>query len=106
MQFSFNRAGLAAICSFLLLSTALATTVPENGNSLDARVAPVFPDEGKIITRDEYVAYLKKYYPKTDNYILYTGYSVDQVKAFQKANPGKGYYYYDDFFDAEKSEHY
>lgn len=50
------------------------------------------------------MTYLKKYYPNTDNYIEYNGNSESQVRAFQAQNPG--YYYYEDFFNADKSKHY
>ena len=101
LSFYFNRRrSLTALVSLLLLSIlniAVASPLPQNGvseKSLTARVV-----KGSTITVGEYVAYLQHYYPKTDQYIQYSGYSEPQVLAFQKENPG--YYYYDDFFNAE-----
>jgi hypothetical protein len=101
LSFYFNRhRSLTALVSLLLLSIlniAVASPLPQSGvseKSLTARAV-----EGSTITVDEYVDYLKKYYPKTDQYIQYSGYSEPQVVAFQAKNPG--YYYYDDFFNAD-----
>lgn len=112
MQFSLHsnwRLSLTALFSILLLSTldiAIAAPLPQNGvgvKSLAARGPPEGPPKNQI-TLEEYVAYLRQYYPDTDKYIEYSGNSEDQVKAFQAKNPG--YYYYEDFFNAEKSKHY
>jgi hypothetical protein len=102
LSFYFNRhQSLTALFSLLLLilSVAVASPLPQNGvseKSLTARAV-----KGSTITLDEYVAYLKKYYPNTDQYIEYSGYSEPQVEAFQAKNPG--YYYYKDFFNADTS---
>lgn len=94
----FNRRqSLTPLFSFLLLSilnSAVGSPLSQNDvgeKSLTARAV-----YGSTITLEEYVAYLKKYYPKTDQYIEYSGHSEPQVKAFQAKNPG--YYAYDDFF--------
>ena len=58
---------------------------------------------GAAITQEEYVEYLTKYYPETDKYLLYSGGCKDQLMAFKEANPG---YFYDDFYDSDKSQHY
>jgi len=103
MQLSsyFNRhKSVTAFFSLLLLSVlniAVASPLPRNvvsEKSLTTRAV-----EGSTITFDEYVAYLKEYYTKTDQYIEYSGFSEPQVRAFQAKNPG--YYYYADFFDAD-----
>lgn len=117
MQFSFHSARrlcFPALFSLFLLSIlniAIATPLPQNDvavKSLATRGSPppIFPDEpsGPQITLEEYVAYLRKYYPDTDKYIEYSGNSENQVKAFKAKNPG--YYYYEDFFNAETSKHY
>lgn len=108
MQFSLHfsrRLSLTALFSLLLLlilDIAIATPLPQNGvgvKSLAARGV-----QGTQITLDEYIAYLKQYYPDTDKYIEYSGGSKDQVENFQKNNPG--YYYYEDFFDGDTSAHF
>jgi len=99
LSFHFNRhRSLTALFSVLLLSIlniAVALPLPQNGvseKSLTARA-----EYGSTITVEEYMAYLQKYYPKTDQYIEYSGYSEPQVKAFQAKNPG--WYAYDDFYN-------
>ncbi|KAJ8070655.1 hypothetical protein OCU04_001026 [Sclerotinia nivalis] len=99
LSFNFNRGvSLTALIFFLLsiLNIAIGAPLSQNGvseKSLTARAV-----KGSTITVNEYMAYLQQYYPKTDQYIEYSGYSEPQVKAFQAKNPG--YYYYDDFFNA------
>ena len=99
LSLNFNRGvSLTALIFFLLsiLNIAIAASLSQNGvseKSLTARAV-----KGSTITVDEYVAYLQQYYPKTDQYIEYSGYSEPQVTAFQAKNPGN--YYYDDFFNA------
>lgn len=50
-------------------------------------------------------AYGKKYYTDSDQFLLYSGNSKDQVTNFQQAG-NTGFYYYNDLFDSETSEHY
>lgn len=92
----FGRLNLTAILLFFLSLLNIAIAAPlsdSNGNINSTLVARNL----KPITQQQYVAYLQKYFKDTDRYLLYTGGSEDQVKAFQAHN--KGYYYYDDLFN-------
>lgn len=98
--------GLTAI--FLLLLSIFnftsAAPLPASENGVSRLVARADIYDGPDITEDEYRRYLEQYYPDTGKYILYSGDSSDQVRAFQAENPG--YHYAKDFFDVPPSQHY
>lgn len=105
----FGRLRLTTLLLLLIsfLNFAVAAPLPRGKDDADTsnvnkRASEAEP--GPTITLQEYKDYLNKYYPLTNQYILYSGGSADQVHAFQAENPG--YYYYEDFFNAYKSEHY
>lgn len=78
-----------------------------SSRDVDARDAgPDYDDltDGDPITHEEYVDYLKKYYPETEKYLFYSGGSKQQLLDFKAVN--SGYCFYDDFFNATQSEHY
>lgn len=94
----FSRLNLTAIVllGLSLLNIATAAPLPDSINNVTETL--VARTEQTLITEKQYIEYLLKYFPETDQYLLYSGGSKDQVKAFQAKNPG--YYYYDDFFSA------
>lgn len=98
--------GLTALFFFLLsiINFAAAAPLPAPGKELNALIARADLYEGPTITEDEYRRYLLANYPDTGKYILYSGDSADQVRAFQGQNPG--YHYAKDFFDVPPSQHY
>lgn len=59
---------------------------------------------GETLTVDDYIAYLRQYYPATDRYVLYTGESQKQASNFVRLNTD--YFYYNNFFDGATSKHY
>lgn len=59
---------------------------------------------GEQLTVDDYIDYLRQYYPATDRYVLYTGGSQNQASDFVRLNTD--YFYYNNFFDGATSEHY
>lgn len=84
----FSRLNLTAIflLGLSLLNIAAAAPLPDsNENAKEALVART---EQTPITEERYVQYLQKFFPKTENYLLYTGGSEKQVQAFQAKNPG------------------
>lgn len=96
----FGQLSLTAIFLVFLSFFNIATASPLPNDEFDEALVP---RNLKPITEARYIEYLKKYFPKTDHYILYTGGSEDQVKAFMKAN--SGYNYYDTLFNAYDSKH-
>lgn len=50
-------------------------------------------------------AYGKQYYTDSNQFLLYSGNSIDQVRNFQQAG-NTGFYYYNDLFESTTSEHY
>ncbi|CAN8101852.1 unnamed protein product [Discula destructiva] len=99
-----GRLDLTAIFLLFLSLFGLATAVPLSPSNVNDNKAVVARTGQKLITEARYVQYLQKYFPATDHYLLYTGNSEDQLKAFQAKNPGK-YYYYDDFYNADTRTH-
>lgn len=91
--------GLAAFSTFIS-----ALPVSPNGEALTTRAECDDGYYGKQIEEWEYMNYLTDYYPDTDKYMLYSAGSDNQCVNFQQSNPG--YYWYDDFFNADVSEHY
>nr|POE54260.1 hypothetical protein CFP56_63563 [Quercus suber] len=101
-----------AFAVLALAGIVFAAPVSKNGSTLIARATIdcdcLSNDEcfyGKQLTLDDYVAYLKQYYSAVDHYMLYSGGSVAQVRSFQSAG-NNDYFFYDDFFDSDVSEHY
>nr|OQO18116.1 hypothetical protein B0A51_14386 [Rachicladosporium sp. CCFEE 5018] len=92
---------LVALIFSLLAILNIAFAAPLQHNETNAIVLntrtdapiPLIP-----ITEEEYIAYLKQYYPDTDKYIFYTNGALEQVHSFQLRNPG--YFYYDNFFNS------
>lgn len=99
MRPSFHVNRLLSLTTLLIILSILsfAYSAPLPPKDLDTGLLAT---RGSTITEEEYVAYLKKYFPETDRYLLFTGNSLDQLKAFQAKNPG--YYGYEDFFNARK----
>lgn len=91
--------------SLLTFSTIVhAIPVSQDGNALSPRAECDDGTYGKQITLKEYVDYLKKYYTKTDKYMLYTANSDNQAVNFQQSN--SDYLYFEDFFNSDVSDHY
>jgi hypothetical protein len=85
-----------------LLNIAASSPLPEiNVNKgLTARAGPSTP---KHISEARYIAYLKKYFPATNRYMLYSGGAQDQVEKFIKANPN--YHWFGDLFNVPNGDH-
>lgn len=96
----FGQLSLTAIflVFFSFFNIATASYLPN-----DKVDEALIPRNLKPINEARYIAYLKKYFPQTDRYILYTGGSENQVKKFIEANPG--YNYYGTLFNAHSSTH-
>jgi hypothetical protein len=100
---TISSLSFSAISLYILAFSGLAFAAPisQNGNALLPRDDCEY---GERLTLADYVAYLQKYYPATDHYLLYTGGSEPQAANFQTLNAG--YYKYSDFYDATVSEHF
>jgi hypothetical protein len=85
-----------------LLNIAASSPLPENhvNKDLTARAGPSIP---KHISKARYEAYLKKYFPATNRYMLYSGGAQDQVEKFIKANPN--YHWFGDLFNVPDGDH-
>lgn len=70
-------------------------------------VARPFQNEARDITEEEYMAYLKEYFPETDKYLLYTGHSMKQVQDFieEEGNWNQDYRFFADFFLPDALSH-
>jgi hypothetical protein len=98
-----SRLSLSALSLGVLAFSGLAFAAPISQNgTVSNRAEPC--EYGERLTLDDYTAYLKKYYPATDHYLLYTGESEPQAVNFQNLN--SGYYRYADFYDITVSEHF
>jgi hypothetical protein len=97
-RFSWSSLTTIFLLFLSLLNIATASPLPDDhvNKILSAR-------DLTSITEKRYEAYLKKYFPKTDHYLFYSGGAESQVKAFKAKKPG--YYYYDDLFNAYDTDH-
>ncbi|OAK95733.1 hypothetical protein IQ06DRAFT_352017 [Phaeosphaeriaceae sp. SRC1lsM3a] len=100
---------LTSYLSSVLAFSTLVCAIPVSpyGKALTPRADECTdenPHYGTQITEQEYIDYLKKYYPNTDKYMLYSANSDNQAFNFQSSNAG--YFYYEDFFNAGVSQHY
>ena len=108
-SFRHGRLNLTAVLLLFLSLLNIATAAPLLNENVDktlaARYRPDFEEDNRTpITKEQYMDYLKEYFPATDKYMEYTGFSGPQIKAFKEANPD--YLFYDDFYGADgKPDH-
>ncbi|KAF1920972.1 hypothetical protein BDU57DRAFT_509485 [Ampelomyces quisqualis] len=100
---SMSSLSLSAISLYVLAFSGLTFAAPISQNS-KVLLPRADCEYGERLTLADYVAYLKKYYPATDHYLLYTAGSEAQATNFQGLNAG--YYKYSDFYDASISDHF
>lgn len=95
--FSKITKGLSlSLLSLLVFQNAIAAPL-EQTDTLSKR-------DTRYISLQEAQDYLKDRYPETDQYLLYSGGSRDQLQNFQGLNAG--YYAYNDFFDSTVSQNF
>jgi len=97
---------LTSYFSSLLTFSAFVYAIPvsQGASALIPRAECDDGTYGEQITLKEYEDYLKKYYPETNKYMLYSAKSDNQCVNFQQNNAG--YFWFNDFFHYKVSEHY
>jgi hypothetical protein len=101
-----SRFGWLSLTTIFLLCLSflnIATATPLLDLNDKVKEALVARDEPKLISEARYIEFLKQHFPRTERYLLYSGNSEDQIKAFKAVNPG--YYYYDDMYNARDTNH-